>query len=887
MAPKFFVVDGHAHCYKAYYALRNLTSPEGQPVNMVYGFTAMLRKILRDYRPDLLAAAFDMAAPTFRHEIYSEYKANRKPPPDDFSRQMPLVYEVLEAFDIPVFQKEGYEADDILGTLARLAAEAGLETYLLTSDKDAQQLLGPRVFMLDPSKDKVLSAEKLLEQKGIRPDQVVDMMALSGDSSDNIPGIPKVGPQTALRLIREYGDLEGVLQAAPDMKKSKLRDNLIERAADARLSHRLATIKTDLDVELDLEACRVSEDDESALRPLYERLGFRQFLSDMDSAPTQEKKSYHLVDSPTALKKFVRTLAKQKRFSVDLETTSARPRDAEMVGLAFSWKEAEGYYLPVRGPEGAQVLDLEKTLESLREALERPDVGKVGQNLKYDALVFRTHGIHLQGIDFDTMIAAYVLEPERRHFGLNDLALSLLDYRCIPISDLIGKGRKQITMDQVPVERVCEYACEDADIAWRLTTALEKRIRDAGFEALYREIELPLVDVLVDMEMTGVKVDAEQLRAMSKWLGEQIEKLEKRIQAEAGSVFNVASTKQLAQVLFEDLGLPKLRRTKTGYSTDAEVLAQLADVHTVPGLVLEYRQLVKLKNTYVDALPEMILTATGKIHTSFSQVATATGRLSSSDPNLQNIPIRTELGNPIRRAFVPSEAGWLLMSADYSQIELRILAHLSGDEALVDAFRADADIHTFVASQVYGVPMETVTPEQRRAAKAVNFGIVYGLTPYGLSRDIGVPVKEAEGFINAYFERHAGVKAFIDKTLEDARERLYVETLRGRRRPVPDIHSSDPNRRSFAERIAVNTIVQGSAADMIKLAMIDLKSRMDKRQFKGRMILQIHDELLLELPPEEEVTLRSVLVNAMEGAMSLSVPVKVNVAVGENWLEAK
>ena len=887
MAPKFFLVDGHSHCYRAYYALQNMTGPDGRPTNMVYGFAAMLRKVLRDYAPDYLAVVFDKKGPTFRHKMYADYKANRKPPPEDFSVQIPVVHELLEAWGVPYYEVEGYEADDLIGALARQATEAGLETRLLTSDKDAEQLLSTTVSMLDVSKGKATTVDTLAEAKSITPQQVVEVMALSGDATDNVPGIPKVGPKTAIKLIQEHGSLEGVLAAAPAMKRSKLRENLIEHAEDARLSLKLVTIDTDAPAELDLDACRVTDPDEEKLRPLYERLGFRQFLSETGSAPTQEEKDYTRVDDEKLFDEFLKALRRQKEFALDVETTSTHPVKAELVGLSASWLSGSGYYLPFRAPLGEKTLDRERALADLRPILENEEIAKIGQNIKYDAIVLRRHGIHLRGIGFDTMLAAYILNPELRRFGLDDLALSMLQYRCIPISDLIGKGAKQITMDQVPVDRVCEYACEDADITWRLAELLRKSVRDAGFEELYRGIELPLIDILVDMEISGVRLDPMELRGMSQWLAERIEELEAKIQQEAGVKFNPASPKQLAEVLFEELGLPTVRRTKTGASTDAEVLQQLAPLHAVPGLVIEYRQYVKLKNTYVDALPDLILPKTGRIHTSFSQTATATGRLSSREPNLQNIPIRTDLGNRIRKAFVPGEDGWLLLSADYSQIELRVLAHLSGDEALREAFGQDQDIHRFVAAQVFGVPADEVSPEQRRTAKAVNFGIVYGLTAYGLSRDIGVPVKEADAFINAYFERHPGVKRFIDETLEFTRKNRYVETMRGRRRQMEEIDSRNPQRRAFAERAAVNTVVQGSAADLIKLAMIALGRRLDAEGLKARMLLQIHDELLFETPPEERGRLETCVVEEMEKAIPLDVPVKVNVAVGPNWLEAK
>ena len=889
MAPKLYLVDGHSHCYRAFYAIRDMNAPDGSPTNLVYGFLSMLHKSLRDGKPDYVAVAFDTLAPTFRHEMFPEYKANRPPAPDELHAQVPVVREVLAAYGIPVFEAEGFEADDVIGTLARQATEQGVETWLLTSDKDAEQLLGPLVCMYDASKDKRTTVESLAEQKGVTPEQIPDVMALSGDSVDNVPGVPKVGPKTALRLIQEYGDLESVLAAAEGMKQSKVRENLIAHADAARLSLRLVTIDVDVPVALDLEACRVGEPDAPRLRGLFERLGFRRYLDEMGAAPAEdsEDKDYRLVDTPNAFAKFLAELRKQKRISLDTETTSTRPTEARLVGLSVSWGARTGYYLPLRAPAGSATLGLDETLEALRPVLEDPEVEKTGQNLKYDIIVLRRHGVEVRGVAFDTMLAAYALNASTRNYGLDALALSFLQYRCIPISELIGKGRKQLTMDQVPVDAVVDYAVEDADIAWRLTEVLEARVRDEGFDALLREMELPLMAVLVDMELNGIRVDADRLREMSRWLADRVVELEERVQQEAGVRFNPSSPKQLARVLFEDLGLPVQRRTKTGPSTDAEVLDQLAPLHTVPALVLEYRQALKLKNTYVDALPVLISPETDKIHTSFSQTATTTGRLSSSDPNLQNIPVRTEEGNRIRAAFVPSEPGWLFLSADYSQIELRLLAHLSGDPALVEAFRNDEDIHRVVAAQVFAVPLEEVTSEQRRAAKAVNFGIVYGLTPYGLSRDIGVPVGEAAEFIKSYFERHPGVREFIDATVESAREKKYVETLRGRRRLIPDIDASDAGRRNFAERAAVNTVVQGSAADMIKLAMIRIHSRMREADSPARLLLQIHDELLFETPPDAREELEALVVAEMEQAMPLDVPVRVNVAVGANWQEAK
>ena len=887
MTGKFFLVDGHSHLFRAFYALRGLAAPDGRPTNAVFGFTAMIRKLLDTRAPEFLAVAFDMPGPTFRHEMFPDYKATRDHPPDELRVQIPMAREVLDAMRIPVFARQGYEGDDVLGTLARQADEQGLDVYLVTSDKDAQQLLTPRVQMFDTKKDEVLTEKALRERDGIASGQVVDVMALSGDVTDNVPGVPKVGPKTALKLIREHGTLEEVLARALDMKASKLRENLIAFADQARLSKRLVTIDTHVPIEFDLEQCRVQPHDLARMRPVYERFGFRQYLAGTDVEPTRDDADYRQVDTSAAFDGFMKKLSAQKRFSLDLETTSAMPMEAHIVGLSFSWQAKQAWYLPVRAPLGEKTLDEKVVLAALTPILTDEGIEKIGQNLKYDAVVLRNHGVELRGIVFDTMIAAYVLDAERRRYGLAALAADMLDYRMIPIGDLIGSGKKQITMDRVPVETVCEYACADADIAWRLAERLEKQLRDQDMFELFSSIEMPLIPVLIEMEYNGIKLDGDVLKEMSGWLTGQIAELEKEIHKIAGEEFNVASPKQLSKILFEKLGLPVIRRTKTGPSTNSDVLKQLAVGHKLPGLVLEFRQFSKLKSTYVDALPQMVNPATGNIHTSFNQTATATGRLSSSDPNLQNIPIRTELGERIRKAFVPSRPEYGLLTADYSQIELRILAHICADETLRRAFEEDQDIHRFVAAQINGVAPEEVTSAMRRAAKAVNFGIIYGLTPYGLSRDLRIPVGEAAGFIDEYFGRYPGVKRFIHETLEQAREAGYVSTLCGRRRSLPALNDSNRAVRSFAERAAVNTVIQGTAADMIKIAMARIHVRLREENVRARMLLQIHDELVFELPSEEHEQITAVVVEEMTGALELDVPIKVNVATGQNWQEAK
>jgi DNA polymerase-1 len=884
---KLFLIDGHSHLYRAFFAVRGLTSPEGRPTNAVFGFTAMLRKLLREQKPDYLAVAFDMPGKTFRHDLFEEYKATRVKPPDEFIAQIPLTREVLDALQVPVYAQEGYEADDVLGTLAVQAAGRGLEVVIATGDKDAAQLLGPNVSIFDTGKEETLTAEKLRERDGIAPEQVVEVMALSGDSSDNVPGVPHVGTKTALALIQEYGTLENVLAHVGEIRGERLKESLTRHAEAARLSRRLVTIDTDAPVELSLDACRVKPPQPERLIPVFQKLGFRQFIAELPVAPTRDEAAYHLVNTEDALEHLLAALRAQKRFSIDLETTSPSPMLAEVVGLSVCWKPKEAWYIPTRAPASDPALDAEKVLGALRPILADESVGKIGQNIKYDAVVLRRHGVELRGIVFDTMIAAYVLDAERRRYGLDELAADYLGYRMIPISDLIGKGKKQITMDRVPAGKVCDYCCADSDIALRLAETLEKPLREQKMHNLFAQVEMPLVSVLAEMEFHGIGLDVAALRAMSEWLEQETAKLEKRIYQEAGEQFNIGSTQQLAKILFEKLRLPRGRKTRTGSSTDSDVLDQLAADHRLPALVLEYRQLSKLKSTYADALPQMVAPGTNRLHTSFNQAATTTGRLSSSDPNLQNIPIRTEIGERIRAAFVATDPRNQLLTADYSQIELRILAHLSGDAALREAFAREVDIHRFVAAQIHGVKPEEVTSAMRRVAKTTNFGIIYGQGPYGLARQLKIPNDEAAAFIAAYFQRYPGVKAFIDRTVAEARKNGAVTTLLGRRRPLPGLNDPDRATRAFAERAAVNTVIQGTAADMIKVAMIRIARRLREEKMRTAMLLQIHDELLFEVPPGEEISAADLVSTEMSTALKMDVPVKVNVALGRTWSEAK
>ncbi|NOZ24397.1 MAG: DNA polymerase I [Planctomycetes bacterium] len=896
MSEKLFLIDGHSHLFQAFFAIKGLTGPDGTPTNAVLGFTKMLQKLIREQTPDYLAVAFDVGKPTFRHEQYPDYKANRPPAPPEYDAQVPIVYELLRAFRIPIYTKEGYEADDLLGTIAKqVAAENdGVETVIVTSDKDADQLLDEQITVLNATKNRLKTVDTLRKEKGIAPEQLIDVMALAGDSSDNVPGVPKIGPKTALELIHQFGSMEAVLANTDKIKQKKRRENLEQFADQARLSKRLVTIDTDVDLDFDLNECRLKEPDAEALKELYQRLGFNRLLSDLMEPETEaEETAYHTVDTEEAFDSFLAALKKQERFSVDIETTSLSPIDAEIVGLSFAWKEREAYYLPIRGPEGANLLDEKRTLAALKPLLEDEKAGKIGQNIKYDALVLRNADIHLKGIVFDTMVAAYLCGSGSRRYNLDDLALTHLGHRNIPITDLIGGGKDQKSMADIDVAKVSEYACEDADITLRLANVLEEELKGRELLNLFHGVEAPLISVLTEMEWNGVKVDVDFLKAMSADLDRQLQALEKDIYEEAGEEFNISSTKQLGEILYDKLGLevPEKRKTKkrTQRATDADTLQLLAaqNDEKLPALVIEYRKLSKLKSTYVDALPAQVNARDGKIHASFNQTATATGRLSSSEPNLQNIPIKTELGRTIRRAFVPSGDGQVLLTADYSQIELRVLAHFCGDETLVKAFKNDLDIHRFVASQIFGVDQKDVTTEMRYRAKTINFSVIYGKTPFGLSKELGVPVHEAKQFIDSYFDRYRRVREFIEETLSAARTNGYVSTLLGRRRYFSALISSKPVERSAAERAAFNAVIQGTAADMIKVAMNDVYGHLQRKEMRTRMILQIHDELVFEVPKVELPEAHGIIEKDMRSAITLDVPVKVNIAVGDNWLEAE
>ncbi len=890
-----YVIDSHSLIYQVFHALPEMTSPRGEPVGAVFGFVRDLIYLLEVKRPDYLLCAFDMPGKTFRHEMYDQYKVQRSAMPEDLIPQIPAIRRVLGAMGIPALGCESFEADDILATVARHIDSLDGQCYVVTSDKDCRQLITDRVKLYNIRKDAVYDRDSLESDWGISPEQVVDFQALVGDSVDNVPGVPLIGPKIAKELIGKYGTLDEVLDHAGEVSGAKRKQNLLEGREQAMLSRDLVRLNSEVPVDIDWAGGRVGSFDRQAVLELFAEFGFHSLGDKLDAlqGATERKPQprfepkYHTVDTPKALESFVAELGRQKLISLDTETTSLRPRRAEIVGYSFAFKDDEAWYLPVRAPEGETCLDPDETLEALRPVLENPAIEKIGQNLKYDMVVLRSAGVELAGVVFDTMLASYLLDAGERNHNLDDLAKRYLNHETTKISQLIGTGKNQKRMDEVPVGQVSDYAGEDALLPLLLRPLLASRMTEAGLGKLFGELEVPLIEVLVELEYNGIKVEVERLAELSSRFGGRIDALEDDIYQLAGSPFNIASRKQLAEILFDKLKLPVIKKTKTGPSTDAGVLEELAQQHPLPAKIIEYRQFTKLKSTYVDALPELVNPKTGRLHASFNQVVTATGRLSSSDPNLQNIPVRTESGREIRSAFVPGEAGWTLLAADYSQIELRVLAHFSGDQRLMEAFAADEDIHARVAGQVNGVPLEEVTSEMRREAKAVNFGVIYGQSAFGLAKQLRIEQDEAAQFIDAYFDGYPGIEKFLDRTLADCRQKGYVSTILGRRRAIHGVRADAGRGRNLPERTAINTVIQGSAADLIKLAMLAVHRRLCREGLKSRMLLQIHDELIFEVPSNELHYLGELVTEEMIGAEALEVPLKVDLKAGPNWADAE
>ncbi len=887
MGKKIYLVDASTFIHRSFHAIPHLSNKSGQPTNAVYGLTATLHKLIREKKPEYIALAFDARGRNFRHEMYSDYKANRPPMPPDLAAQQEPIRRVVAALRLPTLEREGLEADDLIATAVARAREKGFEVVIVSGDKDFYQLLGEGVSMYDPNpkKEKSFTGASFQEAFGLPPESFLEAQGLMGDSTDNIPGVPGVGEKTAVKLISQFGDLE-TLYAGLDQVAGKLREKLAENRDSAFLSRDLARLKNDADLGVDIEDLKPGQPDPEELRALYQEMEFIRFLDDLGPSRTMSRDDYHLVRTSEELEALLREMAGAERLSVDLETTSIDPMRAAVVGISLCFQPHRAFYLPVghQTLSGGQ-LEWPVVRNHLKPLLESGELPKVGQNIKYDLIVLRRHGIDLKPIGDDSMVMSYLLDPGTGGHNLERLSRSYLNHDPITYEEVVGD--KKAGFDQVSPEAACEYACEDADLALMLAEALRPKLEEAGLAGLYDDLELPLIGVLAEMEMNGVGLDLELLNDLSKELALRIAQSEEKVYRLAGHEFNVNSPKQLGQVLFEELNLPQGKKTKkkSGYSTDVEVLTDLAAVHELPAEILNYRTLNKLKSTYVDALPALINPETGRVHTSFNQAVTATGRLSSSDPNFQNIPVRTEEGRRIRQAFVAGP-GRLILSADYSQIELRILAHYSGDRGLQDAFINGEDIHTRTAAEVFGLFPGMVTPEMRREAKAINFGIVYGLQAFGLAKQLGIERKVAQQYIDQYFQRYSGVKTFIEETLAEARRTGYVTTLLGRRRALPDLVSKNFQARSVAERMAVNTPIQGTAADFIKLAMLEVSRRLKEAGLQARMILQVHDELVFEVPEEELERTRELVRTAMEGVFKLSVPLTVDVNQGANWAEA-
>ena len=885
---KVFLLDGNSFCYRAFFAIRELSNSKGEPTNAVYGVITMLRKIIKQEAPRYLAVCFDLAGPTFRHEIRVDYKAHRKPMPDDLIEQIPHIKEIIRAYRVPIFEKQGYEADDVLGTLAKKIAERGYEVFIVTGDKDMLQLVSDRIKIYNTHKEGLVYDEKEVKKKfeGLGPDKVVEVMALMGDSSDNISGVPHIGPKTALSLIQEFGSIENLFKHISKVKSESQRKLLMENEELARQSRELALIDCDVPVEFQMEDMRLKEPDQEKLILLFQRFEFRSLLKELTPTGEQDREArdYHLIKNERELGELARKLQNSGEFAVDTETTSSDPHLASLVVLSFSFKEKEAYYVPVKsGKHHGEGLPEEEVLGTLKRVLEDPEISKLGQNIKYDYIVFKNHGIHLSGIHFDTMVASYLIKPIRRNHNLDDISFEFLQVKKISIKDLIMDGKKEISMDLVPVEKVAEYACEDADCVFRLKQKLDPILREHKLSKLFYELEMPLVEVLAQVEMNGVNIDVDLLKELSKKTEKRLQNLAREIYGEAGEEFNINSPKQVAEILFTKLNLPRGKKTKTGFSTDVEVLEKLAEEHKLARLLLECRESSKLKSTYFDALPELVNPRTSLIHTSFNQTVTATGRLSSSEPNLQNIPIRAEIGREIRKAFIPRKKSRKILSADYSQIELRFLAHFSEDPALLEAFRQDTDIHRFTALLLYGTGPDNVTWEMRNLAKTINFSIIYGKTAYGLSRDLGIPIEEADRFIKSYFARYPKVKEYLESQKEKAKRQGFLTTILGRRAYFPGLSSSNQALRQFAERAAINAPLQGSAADLVKMAMVSIQKELLKRRLDALMILQVHDELVFDLPEKDLPEAKDLIREKMEGALSLKVPLKVDLSVGDSW----
>ena len=894
MSGKLVLVDGSSYLYRAFHAMPNLTNSQGEPTGAVYGVVNMLRRLLKEQPSEYFAVVFDAPGPTFRDQMYPEYKANRPPMPDELRAQIQPLHDVISALGLPLICVKGVEADDVIGTLAVAASEMGIETLIASGDKDLFQLVGDKVLLVDSMKDITYDATGVVNKFGVPPERMVDFLTLVGDSVDNIPGVPKVGPKTASKWLNEFGSLDELVQHANEIG-GKVGEYLRGALDQLPMSKALATIKLDVQLDVHPDGLQLQPADKSRLRTLYAGLEFKTWLSELGglSAGDDKAKSppvdYQVILDQKALNRWIKRLQSAELISIDTETTSLDPMQARIVGLSFTDRTCEAAYLPL-GHDYAGAPDqlpLEETLAQLKPLLEDPTLPKVGQNLKYDRSVLLNHDIELRGIRFDTMLESYVLDSTGSRHDMDTLSLKYLGLNSIRYEDVAGKGKKQLTFNQVPVETATPYAAEDADLVLRLHQTLYPRLKQFEKQReLFENIEMPLLPVLSRIERTGVRVDSDMLARQSSELGERIDTLAQQAFDQAGADFNIASPKQIQEILFEKLQLPVISKTPKGQpSTSENVLQELAEQHELPKLILEHRALSKLRSTYTEKLPLLVNPNTGRVHTSYHQASVATGRLSSTDPNLQNIPVRTTDGRRIREAFVP-ESGSVLLAADYSQIELRIMAHLSGDDGLLAAFADNQDIHRATASEVFSTALEDVDSDQRRSAKAINFGLIYGMSAFGLARQLGVNRSEAQSYIELYFDRYPGVKAYMEQIRTQAREQQFVETIFGRKLYLPDISSSNHARRQGAERAAINAPMQGTAADLIKLAMLAIDSWLTEQALETRMIMQVHDELVLEVPDSELKDVPETIASLMSGVAQLRVPLRVDVGSGANWAEA-
>jgi DNA polymerase-1 len=902
---RIFLIDGSAIAYRSYFAfIRNpLINSRGENTSAVFGFANTLRSLIRQQQPAYIMVAFDPGTPTFRHKKFPAYKATREKMPDEMRGQFPKIFSLLDAYNIKYIEKDGFEADDIIGTLAGRAAEDGFEVFIVSGDKDFAQLVDSRIKLYNikstSGEPDIIDSDGVKEKFGVKPKQIIDLLALMGDSSDNIPGVPQIGPKTAVKLLDSFQSLNDLYDRVNEVKPDTLKQKLLDNRDKAFLSKDLVTILTDVEIQLGIEDFRFTGPHTDRIIEFLKYEEFSSLLKDFNVTHKSEPTAYHCIKTWKDFGGFFDMLKTKTAFAFDTETDSINPLEANLLGISFAFDEKEAYYLSVVIDDNDSMQsDLfrvqthnsaQEILSAIKPILEDESVKKCGHNIKYDALVLRKYGVYMRGIYFDTMIASYLLRPTYRQHNLDALSLFYLNFKKIPITDLIGEKKNQVSMADVPVEKVAVYSCEDADITLRLQNILIPQLSAANLTELFNTIEMPLVPVLMHMEEAGIALDTPFLKNMSRDFDEQLERVQESIFELAGESFNLNSPQQLGTILFDRLQVHKNagyrpKKTKTGYRTDVQVLEMLSGIPIVD-LIMEYRQLSKLKSTYIDVLPKLINANTGRLHTSFNQTITATGRLSSSDPNLQNIPVRTEIGKKIRKAFISSSKATKLLSADYSQIELRILAHLSKDERLIEAFSSGQDIHSKTASIIFEVPMDEVTPILRSRAKAINFGIIYGMGQAKLARDTGITQAEAKQFIESYFEKYSGIKQFIDESLDFARKNGYVLTMLNRKREIPEIHSEDSRIRVNAEHIAVNSPIQGTCADMIKIAMIHIHNRL--RNMKTKMLLQIHDELLFEVPVEEIDIVKPIIADCMKNAIPLNVPVEVKTGIGDNWMEIK